>query len=294
MDYRNIIKNRELRLKIINLLSFIPDKPYLRLVFFMTTGRMLHYKNPKGFNEKQQWMKIYEPHFDYWKYVDKVTVREIISAKIGEDYLIPLLGAWDSYEEIDFNSLPDQFVLKCNHDSGSTNIVKDKTLLNHKELAKFYNGRLKLNAYVLGRECPYRDVPPKIIAEKLMVDGDKPDIADYKFFCFHGEPKLMYVATSRYTDPRFDFYDMDYNHLDIYNIHHNADVEPPKTPHFEEMKQLATKLSEGFRFVRIDLYEINGKIYFGEYTFFHSGGFELFKPEEVEIELGDWLKINSK
>ena len=291
MDYKKIFKNREFRLKLINCLRFIPTKPYLKMVYKIKTGKKLNLKNPVGFNEKLNWLKVNDVHPEYTDYADKIKVREIVKEKIGEDICFPLLGQWDRYEDIDFDSLPDQFVLKCNHDSASVNAVNDKSKINHKALKKFYKGRLKLNVYTIGREYPYKNIKPKIIAEKYMTPEGESDIKDYKFFCFNGKPEIMFIATDRSIDCKFDFFDMDFNHLDIENIHPQSGKTIEKPALFEEMKAMAEKLAEGMKFVRIDLYEIEGKIYFGEFTFFHGGGFWLFNPPEWEKKLGDMITL---
>ena len=292
LNYQDIIKNRELRLKLINLLRFIPDKPYLKMVYKIKTGKKLNLKNPQTFSEKIQWLKLNEKHDEYTDLVDKIKVRKAVEKIMGEDICFPLIGVWDRYEDIDFDSLPDKFVLKCNHDSGSVKLIKDKSKMDHKMLAEFFNGRLKINAYVLGREYPYKNVPPKIIAEKYMESQTSGEIRDYKFFCFDGQAKLMYVALDRSINPRFDFFDMSFNRLDITN----CDCPPSnkiyaKPEKFDEMKAIAEKLSRGMKQVRIDLYEIDNKIYFGEYTFFHAGGFWPFEPEEWEKKIGDMIKL---
>lgn len=292
MDYKKIIKSREFRLKLINCLRFMPTKPYLKMVYKIKTGKKLNIKKPAGFNEKLNWLKINEVHPEYTGYVDKINVHEIIKNQLEEDICFPMLGQWERYEDIDFSTLPSQFVLKCNHDSGSVKVIKDKSQIDHKEFSKFFKSRLKLNPYTLGREYPYKKVKPKILAEKYMVPEGESDIEDYKFFCFNGEPKIMFVATDRSMDCKFDFFDMEFNHLDIENIHPQAGKEIKKPKMFEEMKEIARRLSQGMRFVRIDLYEINGKIYFGEFTFFHGGGFWLFKPEQWERRLGDWIDLS--
>ena len=291
MDYKKIFKDREFRLKLINGLRFIPAKPYLNMVYKIKTGKKLNLKKPVGFNEKLNWLKVNDIHPEYTDYADKIKVREIVKEKLGEDICFPLLGQWDRYEDIDFDALPEKFVLKCNHDSASVTIVKDKSQIDHKKLAKFYNGRLKLNVYTIGREYPYKEIKPQIIAEKYMTPEGETDINDYKFFCFNGKPEIMFIATERNVDCKFDFFDMHFNHLDIENIHPQSgkDIEKPAT--FEQMKEIATKLSQGMKFVRIDLYEIEGKIYFGEFTFFHGGGFWLFNPPEWERKLGDMIKL---
>ncbi len=280
-----------------DLLSWLPDKPYLRLFYFSTTGKILHLKNPVLFNEKQNWLKLYDRHDEYKPLADKLTVKEHINKTLGEGHVFPLLGSWKKFEDIDFSSLPDSFVLKCNHDSGSTKVIKDKNKLSADELEemrKFYNNRLKYDFFYAGREYAYKDIDSYIIAEALMVDEKHPEssVEDYKFFCFNGVPKIMFVATDRDTDVKFDFFDMDFNHLDIVNIHPQSGKEIQKPEKFEEMKEIAAKLSQNMKFVRVDLYEINGTIYFGEYTFYHGGAFRLFEPMEWERRLGDWINLN--
>lgn len=291
-DYKKLIKNRELRLQLIDKLSFIPTKPYLKLVYKIKTGKNLNLDNPVGFNEKLNWLKINDKVSSYTKLVDKLAVRDYIKETAGEEYLFPLLGHWEHFDDIDFDSLPDKFVLKCNHDSGSVKLVTDKSKINKAEFKAFFEGRLKINPYNAGREYPYKDIKPCIIAEKFMESSDGRGINDYKFFCFDGEPEIMFVATDRATDVRFDFYDMNFNHLLIYNIHPNSDHVVEKPQCFEDMKELCRKLTKGMKFVRFDLYEIDGKIYFGEFTFFHGGGFYLFEPEEWEKKLGDLIRID--
>lgn len=292
LDYKKIISDRELRLRIVNLLSFIPDEPYLKMVYRIKTGKRLNLNNPKTFSEKLNWLKVNDVHPEYTKLVDKLAVRDYVNKIMGRDMFFPLYGTWEHYSDIDFDKLPDQFVLKCTHDSGSVKVVNDKSQINHKELEDFFEGRIKLNPFVLGREYPYKNVKPMIMAEKYMVPEGESDINDYKFFCFNGKPELMFIATERSDDCKFDFYDMDFNHLDIENIHPNSDKPIAKPECFEEMKELAVKLSQGFRFVRLDLYEIQGQIYFGEYTFFHGGGFWPFKPDKYEAEYGDLINLD--
>lgn len=291
IDYKKIIKDREFRLKLIDKLSFIPDKPYLKMVYKIKTGKSLNLDSPTGFCEKLNWLKVNDKHSEYTQLVDKIAVRDYITEKIGKEYLFPLLGHWKHFDDIDFDKLPDKFVLKCNHDSGSVRLVTDKTKIDKEEFKLFFEGRLKLNSFYAGREYPYKDVKPEIIAEKFMESNDGRGINDYKFFCFDGKPEIMFVATDRATDVRFDFYDMEFNHLPIYNIHPNSDSVVKKPERFEEMKSLCEKLSKGMRFVRLDLYEVDGKIYFGEFTFFHGGAFYLFEPDEWEKKLGDLIKL---
>jgi len=292
MNYKRYFKNRENRLRMLQMLSFVPSDLYLKLMYQIQTGHKLNLNNPKGFNEKLNWLKIHQIRPEYARLVDKIEVRNDIDFKLGPGYMFPILGIWDHFDDIDFDSLPDSFVLKCNHDSGSVKLIRDKATMDKAELKRFFEGRLRLNTFYFGREYPYKSVKPRIFAEELMCSPNGGVINDYKFFCFHGEPKIMFIATDREKDCRFDFYDMDFNHLDIVNIHPQADedkvIERPVC--FDEMKKISEILSAGFPFVRIDLFEVNGKVYFGEYTFFHGSGFYLFKPDHWEQELGEWLE----
>ncbi len=296
IDLRKIF-GRNFRGKVMYALSFLPDKLYLNIFYFSTTGKFINFKNPKGFNEKLQWLKVNDKRPEYTTLVDKLAVREHIKKELGEEYLFPLLGYWEKFDDIDFDALPEQFVLKCNHDSGSTKVIKNKSSLTQTdldELKKFFTKRLNHDFFFAGREYPYKGIKPYIIAEQFMTNENDPEksIEDYKFFCFNGVPKVMFVATDRSTDCKFDFFDMDFNHLDLINIHPNTDKPIEKPQLFEEMKEIAAKLSKGMRHVRIDLYELNGKIYFGEYTFFHGGGFQLCHPDEWERRLGDWIDLS--
>ena len=291
MDYKKIFKNRELRLKLINLLRFIPTKPYLKMVYRIKAGKKLNLKNPVTFCDKQNWLKVNDIHPEYTQLVDKIGVRDYIKENFGEEYLFPIHGVWEDFDDINFDSLPDKFVLKCNHDSGSVKVITDKSKINKAELKEFFDTRLKMNSYVFGREYPYKDVKPLIYAEKYMVADGESDINDYKFFCFDGKPEIMFIATDRSQDVKFDFFDMEFNHLDIVNIHEQSGIEIQKPKMFEQMKEFAAKLSQGMKFVRIDLYEISGKIYFGEFTFFHGGGFWPMYPEKWEYDLGKLIDI---
>jgi hypothetical protein len=293
IDYRNIIKNRELRLKLINLLRFIPDEPYLKMVFWIKTGKKLNLKNPRTFCDKLNWLKLHNRRPEFTRMVDKVAVKEHLQEILGEDICLPMLGHWEHYDDIDFDALPDRFVLKCNHDSGSTKVILDKAAMDHDSLRRFFEGRLKLNPFVLGREYPYRDVKPCICAEKYMVPDGKSDIEDFKFMCFNGKPEIMYIITDRSGGGRKDFFDMEFKHLDVTGVYPNAEQTPPMPQGFEQMKELAAKLCKGTDFVRVDFFEINGKVYFGEFTFYDDGGFWPKEPEAWELRMGSMIHLNS-
>lgn len=296
MDYKKIFKNQEFRLKLINCLRFIPTKPYLKMVYKIKTGRKLNLKNPVGFNEKLNWLKLNDIHPEYTNLADKVLVRKHVEEKIGEGYSIPLLGVYKKFDEIDFDELPEQFVLKCNHDSGSVKVIKAKSELSEKqirELKKFFKGRLKINPFNIGREYPYKDIEPKIIVEKYMIPDSASEIDDYKFLCFNGQPKLMYICSGRNSIRREDYFDMDFNRISMRSSQIESDIAPSKPKNFELMKELAGKLSQGLRHVRVDFFEVNGKVYFSEFTFFNNGGFWLYHPDEWERKLGDWIELQS-
>ncbi|MBE5743457.1 MAG: glycosyl transferase [Clostridiales bacterium] len=258
-------------------------------------GRKLNLKNPQTFNEKLQWLKLYDRNPKYNQMVDKHLAKEYVASVIGEEYIIPTLGVWDNANEIDFDSLPNEFVLKCNHNSGKGMcICKDKSKLDFDEVRKNLNDGLKENYYKNYREWPYKDVNRKIIAEKYMVDESGYELKDYKFFCFDGEVKYLFIAKDRENknvETKFDFFDENFNHLPITNGHPNS--EPPyfKPDGFDKMKELASKLSKGIPQLRVDFYNINGQIYFGELTFFHWSGLVPFDPPKYDKIFGDNIKL---
>lgn len=277
-----------------NCLRAIPDKAYLKLRYFVTFRKPLNLKNPKSYNEKLQWMKLYDRNPLYNQLVDKYAVRSFVAERIGEEYLIPVLGVWDRFEDINFDLLPEQFVLKCTHDSGSVQICRDKRKIDMEMLKKHFSKALLDNQYYGGREWAYKDVKGRIISEAFMIDDSGVGLKDYKFFCFDGEVKAMFIATDRGVegqDVKFDFFDENFNHLPFKHGHENAKWLPAKPQGFEEMLEIVQKLSQGLRHVRVDLYNINGKIYFGEMTFYHHCGFEPFEPEKWDFIFGSWIDI---
>ena len=258
--------------------------------------RPLRLDPPMTFNEKLQWLKLYDRHKSYSRLVDKYEVKDYIANLIGKDYIIPTYGVWDNVNSIDFKSLPQQFVIKCTHDSQSFIICTDKTSFNIEKAKKKLKKALKYNKWYLnGREYPYKNLKPRIIAEQYLVDESGKELKDYKFFCFDGEPKVLLIVSGRGSDQRQDFYDMQFNLLPFHRINHpnsNINWEPPKN--FDKMIDLAKQLSVGFPHIRVDFYNINGKIYFGELTFFSGGGNMRFEPDEWDSILGSWIKLPEK
>lgn len=271
------------------------DRVYVKWHYFLRTGKKLRLDNPLTFNEKLQWLKIYDRHESYTRMVDKYEVKKYVSEILGEDYIIPTLGVWNSWEEIDFSTLPEQFVLKCTHDSQSTVICKDKSTFNLENAKRIINTHLKKNYYWQSREYPYKDLRGRIIAEKYMVDESENELKDYKFFCFNGEPKMLLLISGRYVDQRQDFYDMNFNLLPVQRRKHpNSGIAREIPKGFDSMKELAAQLSKGIPHVRVDFYNINGKIYFGEFTFFSAGGNLPFEPDIWDRIIGDWLVLPNK
>lgn len=275
----------------------IPDKLYLHLKYYLRMGSWLHLKNPKKFTEKLQWLKLYGRRPIDTVLSDKYAVKDYIAKAIGSEYVIPLLGVWNKFDDINFDLLPNQFVLKCTHDSGGIVICRDKTKLDIDAARSKLERGLKNNYYVFSREKAYRDIPRRIIAEEYREDSATRDLRDYKFFCFDGVPKALFIASDRQIvgeETKFDFFDMDYNHLPFTNGHPNAAIPPEKPTCFEEMKTLAAKLSDGIPHVRVDFYEVNGRVLFGEMTYSHWGGTTPFDPEEWDYTFGSWLKLPKK
>jgi len=272
----------------------VPDRLYLRIKYYLRMGKRLHLRNPVTYNEKIQWLKLYGRRPIDTTLSDKYAVKEYIANTIGEQYVIPLIGVWDRFEDIDFETLPNQFVLKCTHDSGGIVVCKDKSTLDIKGAKELLSKGLKHDYYVYSREKAYKNIPRRIIAEEYKEDTTTKELRDYKFFCFNGEPKALFIASDRQAndeETKFDFFDMNYRHLPFTNGHPNARVLPEKPVCFEEMKRLAAQLSAGIPHVRADFYEVDGKVYFGEMTYSHWGGMTPFEPEEWDYRFGEWITL---
>lgn len=273
--------------------EYMNDDLYLRLMFRAKMGKRLNLEHPQTFNEKLQWLKLYDRKKIYTKMVDKYEVKHYVKKKIGDKYIVPTYGIWDCFEAVDFDKLPNQFVLKTTHDSGGVIICKDKKNLNLKLVQKKMNRSLRKRYYLQGREWPYKEVKPRILAEKYIEDSITKQIKEYKFFCFDGVPRMLLVCqeTAHGKNRTNDFYDLDFNHLDFINGYPNAKISPSKPKKLEEMKELARVLSENIPHLRVDFYEVNEEIYFGELTFSHWSGMMPFSPDCWDAKLGKWIKL---
>ena len=292
----NLLFRRILNKFLLTFGNIFSDKTFLNLMLYARIGKKLDLKHPKTYNEKLQWLKLYDRNPIYTTLVDKIKVKEWVAEKIGSQYVIPTIQIWDKIEQIDLNSLPEHFVLKTNHDSGGLSICKNKQSFidNWSETSNKISNSIKTDYYrKTGREWPYKHIDRKIFAEEL-IESQEEDIPDYKFFCFNGEPKYLFVATDRHNrkeDLKFDFFDIDFNYLPIKNGHENSQLKIKKPQNYDEMIKVAKILSKDLKHVRIDLYNVNGKIYFGEITFFHNCGFVPFDPEEWDYRFGDLITI---
>lgn len=276
-------------------LNILPDTTYLRLLYFFEQGKILRLKNPHDFTEKLQWLKLYDRNPRYTNMVDKVEAKHIAASRIGEEYIIPTLGIWKTFDDIDFEVLPNEFVLKSTNGSGGAVLIcRDKTKLDKRNARTLLEGTSRSNVGITYREWPYRNIKPRYIAEELLKMPNESDLIDYKFFCFGGVPRYCQVITNRRTQETIDFYDMEWKHQEFYGL--NPAVKPsgkelPKPENFGTMQEIASKLSQDIPFLRVDLYNIDGRIYFGETTFYPASGFGKFTPEYWNRRLGDMISL---
>ena len=270
--------------------SLWPDEPFLIWRFYFKFGYFPNLKEPRSFNEKMNWLKLHYRNPILPKLADKYEVKRIVKSLIGEDYVVPNYGVWHTFDEIDFGKLPDSFVLKTTGDSSGTFLCKDKSKIDMDEARRHVEKGLGRNYYYKLREWGYKDILPRIIADKLLEDHSGEELRDYKFWCFNGVPKVMY-CTIKAKDIYENFYDMDFKPLDINHGFRRHQPEFSKPEEFELMKQLAAKLSEDLPFVRIDFFDVDGHVYFGEYTFFDWGGMRPFEDEKWDREIGSWIEL---
>ena len=270
----------------------LSDKTFIEWCYEYRMGEKLNLDNPINFNEKIQWLKMYDRKKVYTKLADKYAVKEYLRKTIGEKYVIPLLGVWESFDNIDFSKLPQKFVLKTTHDSGGVVVIKDRSKMNIKKIKKLLNKSLKRDYYRIWREWQYKNVPKRIIAEEYIENNG--DLKDYKIFCFNGVPKICLVCSNRENGLKKTWYDDNWNKLNLTEGGHKSEffIEKPKS--FEQMKKISSQISKGFAFLRVDFYNINGRPYVGEITFHPNGGYEQFKPEKWNRILGDMIDLNTK
>lgn len=290
-DYRFLINSK------LGFYHNMPDAEFLKRRYRIAFGKHLDLDAPVTFNEKLQWLKLYDRKPEYTKMVDKYEVKQYVSDVIGKQYIIPTLGVWDDPEQIDFDGLPKQFVLKCTHDSQGLVICKDKSRLNTQEAIVKLKKALKRNYFWVGREWPYKNVKPRIIAEQYLEEPSKADLVDYKLFCFNGKVKLILICSNRFGKDglKEDFYDINWNKLKLKRPNHkNSNIIINKPEKIDDMIALAEKLSNGISFLRVDFYIIDNKIYFGELTFFPACGFESFEPQIWDKTLGNWIQLPEK
>lgn len=274
----------------------MPDDEYLKLVFKPKMGYKLNLRNPQTFNEKLQWLKLYDRKPEYTKMVDKYEAKKYVAEKISEEYIIPTIGVWDEFEEIDFDILPNQFVLKSTHDSGSIIIVRNKSMLDIKESKKIINRSLKTNYFWEGREWPYKNVKPRIIAEKYMKDNDEKDLIDYKFYCFDGKVEFLYISQGmdNHETARISFLKTDWEFAPFKRSDYKSFEKLPEKPsQYEKMLDIAENLSKNIPFLRVDLYQIQNQVYFSELTFTPCSGHMPFVPAEWDEKMGKLIKIPS-
>jgi len=271
---------------------WMSDEAYLKMIYKVHFGTALNLEQPKLYNEKLQWLKLYDRKPEYTTMVDKCEAKKYVADIIGQEYIIPTLGVWDRFDDIDFDSLPEQFVLKCTHDSGGLVIVRDKSCLDREKARKKIENSLRKNYYFSAREWPYKDVKPRIIAEPYLEDKILGELRDYKFFLFNGVIDNVCVCKDRHIgQTKFLHYDVDWNRLYYQWNEPELERELEKPAAFEDMKEIARKLAEGFSHLRVDLYDVEGKVYFSELTFFDQAGFGTDINVETNEKWGDLLQL---
>jgi len=274
----------------------LSDEEFYKTFFKGVFGYELDLEHPVTYNEKLQWLKLYDRKDIYTTMVDKYAVKDYVAGIIGEEYIVPTLGVWDNADDIDFDALPDQFVMKTTHDSHSVIVCKDKSKLDFNAAREKMAAGLRRDYYKKYREWPYKNVPHRVIAEKYLEDRETGELRDYKFYTFNGVVKTLFIVTGR-DDPektRLDFYDPEFRREDARYRYKNSENGMKKPVNFEKMKELASVLSEGVPYLRVDFYEVDGKIYFGELTFYPGGGFVHFDPQSWDRQMGEWITLPEK
>lgn len=276
------------------LFNWLQDETYIKLVYRGEMGKKLDLDNPKSFNEKLQWLKLYDRNPLYHRLVDKYMVKQYISEVIGPEYSIPTIGVWDNVEKIPFEQLPNQFVIKCTHDSGSVIICKYKNEIDVGEVKKKLSSHMNKSTYWFGREWPYKELIPKVIVEPYLEDKEKKELWDYKVHCFNGVPKVVLVCRDRFLSSGVteDFFDVQWHHLKVKRPGiENSKQDIPYPEQLGEILAISKKLSKDIPFVRVDFYLVNHHLYIGEMTFFPASGLKSFLPNSFDDKMGSWLKL---
>ncbi len=276
--------------------TWLPDKLFLKVLFRLKMGYRLDLRNPQTFSEKLQWLKLYNRKPEYTMMVDKASVKDYVASIIGKEYIIPTLGVWERPEDIEWDTLPDKFVLKTTHGGGSSGVLicKNKSTLDRKKAIESLNRTMKMDIYKELKEWPYKNVHKRIIAEQYIEPRpDVKDLPDYKFFCFNGEPKYCQVISGRETNECIDFFDHEWNHMPFHEPkdYSFANPLPCKPIHYEQMWQAARQLAKGLPFSRIDFYEMEDHSLFGEITLFPTSGMGGFDPQEYDFDFGKMIDI---
>ena len=277
------------------LMRILPDWVYISLKYYYHFKRFPNLKNPKTFNEKLQWLKLYDRKPIYTTMVDKYEAKKYVADKIGEEYIVPTYGVWERFDDIDFDSLPEQFVLKSTHDCGGVVIVRDNSCFNQQTAKGKLDRALENNYFWESREWPYKEVRPRILAERFLFDGEHANLIVYKVFCFNGEPRIIQVIQDdKQINESIDYFDVNWNLLPFRQNYPNSETHLPKPEHLDKMLELSKKLSEGMAFIRIDWYSVKEKLLFSEYTFYSDAGTAKFHPEKWDNILGQWITLPNK
>lgn len=294
--YKKIFRSQKLRHGILKLLSFVPDKPMIKLQYRIKMGKKLDLKDPKAFTEKLQWYKLYYRKPEMTKCADKHLVRKYLAQKGYGDLSCKEYGVYDSPEQIKYNELPDKFVIKTTNGSGTNIICKSKNDLDIAKIADELKSWLKRDCYGLGREWAYKNIKPRIVIEEFLEDKENvyDGINDYKFMCFNGKVECVVFDADRYVGHKRSIYDADWNYIDVGTDCEKLGDVVPKPEGFDEMKKIAEDLSKDFPFVRVDLYWLNHRAYFGELTFYPWTGYVVFDPDSFDLELGKSFVLPKK
>lgn len=296
--FKNFILNPDLRFSYMTKLGFhksMSDERFVRKSFELRMGKKVNLENPVTLNDKLQWLKLHDRRPIYTIMADKYRAREYITEKIGSEYTVPLYGVWKNVDDIDFDSLPDSFVIKCNHDCGGLSICRDKNTFDVESAKKKLSRSMSRNYYTIGREWQYKNIKPVILAEKLLFNSDGSPLVEYDFFCFNGNVRMVSCAWGERDRGEVhynDFYDEHFNRLDLNCYYPSSDVIHEKPVWFDQMKELAVKLAGDRAFLRVDIYVCDNRPYIGELTFHHWGGMGAYEPIEWNSTLGSWLDIS--